>query len=265
MYPKICHHTSNLLVHYLVKWTECIGECCWHDFVIKDVTVNQVTLNVTDMDKINIVSSQAVLEVSSFSTDTRSMSSSPLVNSLVKSRLFRIAPDIYEPPFQFIHTVNLSGRHDTACQPRSRNPQDWDLGCLGAVKNVWCFLTQQFNCCTCAARCAAALSCWNTKSLPDTLRIAYHLPSRSSSKQVSKRYHQNFLLCNNNELTACIADLFNSFSEEVYAVAFLSASLYVSKIGAYWDRLCRDVVGRWLVGRWLSRACTVAKRCIVGL
>jgi len=42
-------------------------------------------------------------------------------------------------------------------------------------------------------------------------------------------------------------------------VNFLSASLYFSKRGAYWDRLCRDVVG------WLSRACTVAKRCILGL
>ena len=31
-------------------------------------------------------------------------------------------------------------------------------------------------------------------------------------------------------------------------LCFLSASLYVSKSGAYWDRLCRDVVGRWLVG-----------------
>ena len=29
--------------------------------------------------------------------------------------------------------------------------------------------------------------------------------------------------------------------------SFLSASLYFSKRGAYWDRLCRDVVGRWLV------------------
>ena len=28
----------------------------------------------------------------------------------------------------------------------------------------------------------------------------------------------------------------------------LSASLYFSKRGAYWDRLCRDVVGSWLVG-----------------
>jgi len=40
-------------------------------------------LNVTDMDKINIVSLQAVLEMSSFSMDTRSKSSSPLVSSLV--------------------------------------------------------------------------------------------------------------------------------------------------------------------------------------
>jgi len=38
---------------------------CWHDFVINDATVKQITLNVTDMDKINIVSSQAVLLESS--------------------------------------------------------------------------------------------------------------------------------------------------------------------------------------------------------
>jgi len=42
------------------------------------------------------------------------------------------------------------------------------VGC----KEVWRFLTQQFNCCTCAAWCAGVLSCWNTKSLPDTLCIA---------------------------------------------------------------------------------------------
>jgi len=46
----------------------------------------------------------------------------------------------------------------------------------------------------------------------------------------------------------------------IQIVYFLSASLYFSKRGAYWDELCRDVVGRWL-----SRACTVAKRCILGL
>jgi len=49
-----------------------------------------------------------------------------------------------------------------------------------------------------------------------------------------------------------------------HIITFLSASLYFSKRGAYCDRLCHDVVGRWLVG-WLSRACTVAKWCILGL
>ena len=60
------------------------------------------------MDKISIVSSQAVLEMSFFSMDTRTMSSLPLVNSLVKNRLFKTAPDIDETPFQFIHTMDLS-------------------------------------------------------------------------------------------------------------------------------------------------------------
>jgi len=49
---------------------ECIGQRCWLDFVVKYVTVKQVTLNVTDMDKINIVISQAVLQMTSFSMDT---------------------------------------------------------------------------------------------------------------------------------------------------------------------------------------------------
>jgi len=48
-----------------------IGQHCWHDFVIKYAIVKQVTLNVKDTDKINIVSLQAVLKVSSFSTDTQ--------------------------------------------------------------------------------------------------------------------------------------------------------------------------------------------------
>jgi len=52
-----------------------------------------------------------------------------------------------------------------------------------------------------------------------------------------------------------------SFNGTKRRVEFLRASLYVSKRGAYWDRLCRDVVGRWLV----VNACTVAKRCILGL
>jgi len=43
------------------------------------------------MDKINIVSSEAVFEMSSFSTDTRSMSSSPLINSNYVPKLLIMA------------------------------------------------------------------------------------------------------------------------------------------------------------------------------
>ena len=44
--------------------------------------------------------------------------------------------------------------------------------------------------------------------------------------------------------------VFSLLSGHTYVtyLSFLSASLYFSKRGAYWDRLCRDVVGRWLVG-----------------
>jgi len=52
-------------------------------------TVKQFTLNVTDIDKINIVSLQAVLEMSSYSADARSKSFSPLASSLVKNWLFK--------------------------------------------------------------------------------------------------------------------------------------------------------------------------------
>ena len=54
------------------------------------------------MDKINLVSSQAAPKLSC-SMDTRSKFSSPLVNSLVKNRLFKTTL-----PFQFIHTMGLT-------------------------------------------------------------------------------------------------------------------------------------------------------------
>jgi len=211
------------------------------------------------MDKINIISSQTVLEMSSFSMDTRSISSSPLVNSLVKNRLFKTTPDVDEPPFQVIHCPHygfVCGRHNATWQPRSRNPQD-------KISAVWRpqvgrqkllhFLMQQFSCCTWAVRCAGALSCWNTKSLPDTLRIAGSstittMSLWSSIKEVSERYHQNFLLCNNNKITACIADLFNSFCEEVYAIAFLKVvqQQTIGEVG-------HSVIHLW--GMWADNFC----------
>jgi len=93
------------------------------------------------------------------------MSSSPLVNSIVKNRLFKTAPDIDEPPFQVIHTMDLSVVLDTMLHDSPdfvvHRTEIWAVWRPQlAHKKVWRFLTQQFNCCTC------------TKSLPDTLRIA---------------------------------------------------------------------------------------------
>ena len=114
--------------------------------------------------------------MSSSSMHTHLMSSSLRVNSLVENRLFKTASDIEEPPFQFIHTINLSEvdtmLHDSPDLVIHRT-EIWAvwrplLGC----KKVSHFLMQQFNCCMCEAQCAGALSCWNTKSLPDTLHIA---------------------------------------------------------------------------------------------
>jgi len=46
------------------------------------------------------------------------------------------------------------------------------------------------------------------------------MTSCSNIEEDSKRYHLYFQLCNNTEITACIADLLNSLCEEVYVVAF---------------------------------------------
>ena len=171
------------------------------------------------------------------------MSSSVLVNSLANNRLFKTAPDINEPPFQFIHTMDLSVvdtmLHDSP-DLVIHGTENWAVWRPQVrCKKVWHFWTQQHNCCTCMAQCATALSCWNTVV---TRHSAYRcqqydviMTSWSSIEEVSKRYHQNSLLCNNNEITACIADLFNSFCEEVYAVAFFKVvqQKAIGKVGNY--------------------------------
>ena len=110
-----------------------------------------------------------------FSMDVSSVSSSPLVNSLIKNRLFKTSSDIGEPPFQFIHmdlSVVDTMLHDSPDLVIHRT-EIWTVWRpqVGR-KKVWRFLMQQFNCCTFAAQCAGALSCWNTNSLPDTVHIA---------------------------------------------------------------------------------------------
>jgi len=103
------------------------------------------------------------------------MCSSSLVNSLIKNLLFKTAADIDELPLHFIHTMDLSVvdtmLHDSP-DPVIHRIEIWALWRpqLGRKKG-WSFLTQQFNCCTCAAQCAGALSS-GRRSLPDTRQIA---------------------------------------------------------------------------------------------
>jgi len=120
------------------------------------------------------------------------------------------------------------GRHDAAWQGRSRNPQDWDLGCLeatGWAQESLAFLdaaVQLLHVCGVVCRCTVLL-----EHKVVTRHSAYRwqqydviMTSWSSVEKVSKRYHQNFLLCNNNEITACIADLFNSFVKKCMQLLF---------------------------------------------
>ena len=210
------------------------------------------------MDKTSIVSSQAALEMPSFSMDTCSVSSSPLVNSLVKNWLFRTASYIDEPPFQVIHTMHLSvrGEHDAAWQPRSHNP--WlRSGLFGGLRLGARKFGASWRSSSCtlhvrgAVRRCMALSCWNTKLSRLTRHSAYRwqqhdviMTSWSSTEEVIKIYHQNFLFCNNNEIIACIADLLNSVCEEVYAVAFFNVvqqhTVGLGEVGNSVISLCAD-------------------------
>ena len=80
-----------------------------------------------------------------------------------KNRLFKTAPDINEPSFQFIHTMSLSVvdtmLHDIPDLVIHKTEIWAVLRPQVGRKKFWHFLTQQFKCCTCAAQCAGALSC----------------------------------------------------------------------------------------------------------
>jgi len=152
------------------------------------------------MDKINVVSSQAVLKMSFFNMDTRSMSSSPLVNSLVKNRLFKTAPDIDEPPFQFIRTMDLSladtTLHDSPLllQPFSRKlisfftpyPRYPFEQCKFLIK----ILSSSLDPIILHSR-----HCKQHCKLNDVIMTSW-----SSIEEDIKMYYQNFLLCNSNEI-----------------------------------------------------------------
>ena len=110
--------------------------------------------------------------MSSFRMDTCSMSSSPLVNSVIKNQLFKTASDIDEPPFQFIHTMDLSVVDMMLCDSPDlviHRTEIWDVwspqvGC----KKVWCCSSSTV---ACEQRGVPVHCSAGTKSLPHSLCI----------------------------------------------------------------------------------------------
>jgi len=82
--------------------------------------------------------------------------------------------------------------------------------------------------------------------------ILSNLAHRQTDRQTDKRTQAQMNVGVRTKTYTSLSEV--NFSTHVETTAcqswreFLSASLYFSKRGAYWDRLCRDVVGRWLVG-----------------
>jgi len=150
------------------------------------------------------------------------MSSLPMINSLVKkNRLFKTAPDIDEPQFQFIHIMDLS-----VVDTMLHNSSDLVIHRIGiwavwwpqlGCKRVWRFLAQQFNCCTCAAHSAGALHCpAGTKLLPDTSLWRREAASKKSVRDITR------ISCFVTTMKYRMHCRF--FCEEVYAVAFFQGN-----------------------------------------
>jgi len=109
-------------------------------------------VNVTDVDKINIISSQAVLELSYLAwTHSQCCPRHCRFNSLVKNGLFKTASDIDQPPFQFIHTMDLSVVDTMLTDSPELVVHRTEIWAVWRPqvgrKKVWRFLTQHFNCC----------------------------------------------------------------------------------------------------------------------
>ena len=94
----------------------------------------------------------------------------------------------------------------------------------------------------------------------DCLRILWHLRSTRMKPCTAEQQFMSIMFTDSMVVHFFSAPLclYNSQHGE-----FLSASLYFSKRGAYWNRLCRDVVGRWLVVTRVHCGQTVHPRPIV--
>ena len=153
------------------------------------------------------------------------------------------------PPFTFpVDNVSLDltqvdelARKTSSSSPNSHSsPNMW--------LNTWRHHFMEWDISCVAIASDTTLSCVNTAMLTCDIDIGI----LSIHPSISFRYWIE---------SGDIMDLLKFIVTTTYfsLLLLLSASLYVSKRGAYWDRLCRDVVGRWLVG-WLVVGCHARAR-----
>jgi len=122
------------------------------------------------------------------------MSSQPLVNSLIKNRLFKTASDIDEPPFQFINTMDLSLVDTTLHNSPYLVIHRHEIWAVWRTqfgrKKVWHFLTQQFSCCACAV-CRYTVLLVKVKVDQDTCySAAYMSQTRDQQRLLQSRKWQ---------------------------------------------------------------------------
>ena len=134
----------------------------------------------------------------------------------------------------------------TTCSSCSR--QKFDLGtpcCSGARR-------------TPAPRCTSILTIGLERTLSSLAASTGRYDKQLSyRKQIARKLRTQYV----DGIILCLIMLLVFFYFAHHSL--LSASLYVSKRGAYWDRLCRDVVGRWLVVTRVHCGQTVHPKLIV--
>jgi len=120
------------------------------------------------------------------------------------------------------HCEFVCGRHDTAWQPRSRNTQDWHLGCLeatGWAQKCLVFLdaaVQLLHMQGALCRCTVLLEykvCY-FQTLCVLLAWRHYAAQKKTVRDITRISCFVTIMKLPVYITACIADLFNSFVKQ---------------------------------------------------
>jgi len=118
--------------------------------------------------------SQQLFKVTTFCTDTRFQSFSPLINCIVHYAVLKFSACCNKTLPQLVRSADWYSMHALlkAC-PRRGNLPGWGQDCwLAWCQDWWTGVSHGAEARLSQARCAGALSCWKTNMSPAKLRIA---------------------------------------------------------------------------------------------